>query len=262
MKRIRVLTATDIHQSKWMYRALIDAVRLHKPDVLTLVGDFLYAGTPNPGLYSESECARHLAKLPCEVVFSRGNHEMSNWEPFAKSWLESRRPLRIPHGDAAVLGPLVLVGFPCTFGHEEYFLMGKRDVDYDVDSWFPDILARYGPAARTLWLLHEPPAGTKLSEKEGLMAGLDEWRSAIELYQPWLTVSGHDHETPVFDGSWHDRIGRTTCINTGQPTRLTKRTKVLHYSLLDFEFDGNEPALPKRVTVAGYPWRETFNLPN
>lgn len=94
------------------------------------------------------------------------------------------------------------------------------------------------------------------------MAGVEEWREAIQKYQPWLTVSGHDHETPIFDGDWRDRIGRTTCLNLGQPTRLTKRTKVLHYCVLEFEFAGSEPSLPQRVTVTAYPWNKTLVLPN
>lgn len=262
MNRVRVLAVTDVHQVKWMYRALEDAVQQHKPDILALVGDFLFGGIPRSAHYSEEECAARLAKLPCEIIFVRGNHEMENWEPFVKSWLKSGRALHIPHGDTTVLGPLVVTGFPCTFGNEESFLMGRPDVDYDVTTWFPAIFDRYGPAALTLWLLHEPPALTKLCAEEGLMAGVEEWREAIQKYQPWLTVSGHDHETPVFDGFWRDRIGRTTCLNLGQPVRLTKKTKALHYSLMDFEFAGSEPSLPQRVAVTAYPWNETLVLPN
>ena len=262
MKRIRVLTATDIHQTKWMYQALEEAVRFHKPDVLALVGDFLFGGIPRSDHYSEKECASRLAAMPCEVVFARGNHEMNNWEPFVDRWLKTGRALNIPHGDATVIGPLVIVGFPCTFGNEESFLMGRKSVDYDVTTWLPNLLKQHGAAARTLWLMHEPPAYTKLCEPEGLMAGVDEWSEAIERYQPWLTISGHDHETPVFDGSWRDQLGRTTCLNLGQLARLTKEWKTLHYSLMDFEFAGAEPALPQQVTITAYPWRETFVLPN
>jgi Icc-related predicted phosphoesterase len=262
MKPIRVLTATDLHQIKWVYRALEEAVAEHKPDLLALVGDFLHGGVPRSGHYSARECAGRLAALPCEVVFARGNHEMDNWEPFAKRWLQSGRPLHIPHGDAVTFGPLVVVGFPCSFAHEEYFLMGRPNNTFATDEWLPRIWDRYGPAALTLWLMHEPPARTKLCDEEGMMAGLEEWREAIEKYQPWLTVSGHDHETPVFNGSWRDRIGRTTCINTGQPTRLTEPTRTLHYGVLDFEFAGHEPALPKGVKVTAHPWRETLTLPH
>lgn len=262
MKRIRVLTATDIHQTKWMYQALEEAVHFHKPDVLALVGDFLFGGIPRSDHYSEKECASRLAELPCEVVFVRGNHEMENWEPFARCWLKTGRTLNIPHGDVTVIGPLVIVGFPCTFGNEESFLMGRKSVGYNATTWLPDLLEQHGAAVRTLWLMHEPAAYTKLCEPEGLMAGVDEWSEAIERYQPWLTISGHDHETPVFDGYWRDQLGRTTCLNLGQPARLTRKSKTLHYCLMDFEFTRSEPSLPQRVTVTAYPWNETFVIPN
>ncbi len=260
-KRMRVLSVTDLHQIKWAYQALEDAVSKHQPVILVLVGDFLDSGIARSLHYSAQECANRLAALPCEIVFIRGNHEMENWQQFANCWLKTGRALHIPHGDAVAFGPLVLVGFPCTFGNEEYFLMGRSDVPLEVDQWMPKILEQYGRAARTLWLLHEPPAKTRLCELEGLMAGVEEWRTAIEKYQPWITLSGHDHETPVFDGFWRDQIGQTTCINAGQPMRLTQKTKVLHYCVLDFDFVGTEPTLPKRMTVTAYPWNETVTLP-
>ena len=261
MKSIRVLTATDLHQIKWLYQALERAVTEHQPDVLALVGDFLHSGDLSSKLYSPAECSDRLAALPCEVVFIRGNHEGENWEPFVECWLESGQSLHAPHGEAVAFGPLVVVGFPCTFAQEEYFLMGRPNNTFDTDEWLPKIWDQYGPAALTLWLLHEPPPKTKLCDEEGPMAGPDEWREVIEKYQPWLTISGHDHETPVFDGYWWDRIGRTTCLNLGQPTRLTEPTQTLHYGVMDFEFASDKPSLPQSVTVTAYPWIETFTLP-
>ncbi len=262
MKRVRVLTITDIHQRKWMYEALEQAVGLHKPDVLCLVGDFLCGGFERSGYLSESECAARLAALPCEVVFARGNHEMENWEPFARQWMRTGRTLNTPHGDATVIGPLVVVGFPCTYGNEEYFLMGKPDVEMDPAVWMPQILEQHGRAARTLWLLHEPPAYTKLCAEEGLMTGVDEWAEAIERYQPWLTISGHDHFSPIANKCWHDQIGRSLCINAGQPGDSMKELRKLHFCVIDLKFSGDEPSLPERVSVTAYPWNETLVLPD
>ncbi len=261
MKTVRLLSVTDLHQARWMYDALGNAVREHRPDILALGGDFLHAYDSTDIRLSPEECANRLAAFPCEVVFVRGNHEMENWQAFVARWLDARRIPHVPHGEAFVFGPLVLVVFPCTFGSAEHFLMGRADNSSKMKEWLPEICRKHGPAARTLWLMHEPPAGTKLSEAEGLMAGVEEWREGIEDYQPWLTVSGHDHETPVFDGHWRDRIGQTICLNFGQPARLTHTTKTLHYGLFDFEFSGTEPQLPRRVTVTAYPWKKTFTVP-
>jgi len=262
MTRVRVMTATDLHQSRWMYQALEKAVHEHKPDVLALVGDFLDSGLPHPELFSPEECASHLAALRCEVVFIRGNHEGDNWYPFVNRWLELKKPLHNPHGEPVVFGPLVILVFPSTFAHEEPFLMGRRNNTFEFEKWIPDALKRYGPAARTLWLFHEPPAGTCICDQEGPLAGVDEWRMAIEFYQPFVTISGHDHETPVFDGSWHDVVGQTLCVNVGQPVRLNKAKQILHYCLIDFEFAAAKPALPLQTTVTAFPWTEALVLPD
>lgn len=168
---MRVVSVTDLHQFKWAYQALDEAIREHQPNILVLVGDFLHGGIPRSQHYSAIECADRLAALPCEIVFVRGNHEMENWEPFARQWLKTGRALHIAHGEAIAFGPLVLIGFPCTFGNEEHFLMGRPETSYEVDQWMPKILEKYGRAARTLWLLHEPPADTRLQVQTNRCAG-------------------------------------------------------------------------------------------
>jgi hypothetical protein len=41
-------------------------------------------------------------------------------------------------------------------------------------------------------------------------------QQAIERFSPLLTISGHDHQTPIRTGCRHYRIGQTTCVNVGQ----------------------------------------------
>jgi hypothetical protein len=36
----------------------------------------------------------------------------------------------------------------------------------------------------------------------------------------------------------------------------------LHYCVMDCEFAGLDPSLPKSVTVTAYPWRESLTLPS
>jgi Calcineurin-like phosphoesterase len=262
MKSIRVLTVTDLHQVADLYTSLEQAVAEHQPDVLALVGDFLHGGLLTPGHYSVPECASLLAALPSEVVFVRGNHEGDNWEGFADRWLQTGRTLHIPHEDAVVFGPLVIVGFPCSYAGERYFLMGRPSRIFHPEVWLPKIRQQHGAAIGSLWLMHEHPAGTALCPRAGFMAGLDEWRKAIEDYQPWVIVSGHDHQTPLVNGNWWDRIGRTTCINVGQSDGKSRQPSKLHYCVLDFEFPTEESSLPQKVTISAHPWGETLTLPS
>jgi hypothetical protein len=84
----------------------------------------------------------------------------------------------------------VLVGFPCLLGDETAYLGAREPLPADPCAWLPALLRSHGPAMRTLWLMHEPPAGTPLSETNGPMAGNREWIEAIERFSPWLTLSG------------------------------------------------------------------------
>ena len=102
----------------------------------------------------------------------------------------------------------------------------------------------WGAAARTLWLMHEPPAGWSLTRLTGVLAGNPEWVTAIEQYSPGLTISGHDHATPRKSKRWHHRIEPTVCVNAGQSD-----TGPLHYGVIQAEFANSTQSLPARMQV-------------
>jgi Icc-related predicted phosphoesterase len=104
--------------------------------------------------------------------------------------------------------------------------------------------------------MHEPPAGTPLSETNGPMAGNREWIEAIERFSPWLTLSGHDHESPLINKRWYYQLGRTICINLGQPD-----TGLLHYCLVQAEFRRSASALPAKLKVTAFPFKRTVSMP-
>ena len=91
-----------------------------------------------------------------------------------------------------------------------------RDTGWRV----PKLISKQGAAARTFWLIHEPPTRTPLSRKEGPLAGNPQWNDAIERFSPWLTTSGHDHESPLANKCWYCQVGQTVCVNVGQTNGL------------------------------------------
>ena len=264
MPTIKILTVTDLHRVRVLYAQLANAVASHRPDIVVLVGDFLDAGGDHPDQFTTAECAGFLSRLPCqEVVFVRGNHEGDNWWEFIVTWKGTGRPLRALDRAVFVHGPLVLVGFPCLMGDETAFVESLYDPDsktphHDGDPlrWLPKALAPHGAAARTLWLMHEPPSGTPLSRPGSVVAGNPEWVTAIDRYSPWLTISGHDHGTPRRTGRWHHKLGRSVCVNAGQTD-----SGLLHYCVIQAEFATAVPSLPQRVTVMMKPTGETVELP-
>jgi Icc-related predicted phosphoesterase len=239
-------------------RGLGEVVAKHKPDVVALVGDFLHAFDDSKGRMTVEDCAGLLSKLPCgEIVFVRGNHEDEAWWLFVEAWNKSGRPLHALHGQVFSRGPLTIVGFPCNMGDETAFIGDREPLAYDSDDWLPEVILPTGRAGRILWLMHEPPSGTPLSKRGSVVEGNPEWVQAIKRFSPWLTISGHDHRTPIQSGRWHYRLGQTTCVNVGQTD-----DGPLHYCLVEAEFESEAPSLPTRMTVTAYPWQETVSLPD
>jgi Icc-related predicted phosphoesterase len=241
---MRVLTVTDLHQRRGLYQQIRVAVEIHKPDLVAVVGDFIDQDLPSddPELLPLNEAALELAGITGEVVFVRGNHEDMKWPLFERTWLEAGRELHALHGSAATFGPLVVVGFPCGMGRDIFYgTNGRRLDDYSPDKWLAPIMDRTGAPGRTLWIMHEPPS-RKLAET---FFTSGEWSQAVKDYQPLVTVSGHDHNTPLKSGCWHTRIGRTISINLGQ--RVHPPGKLL-YCILDFSFPGDQPCFPRKFS--------------
>ena len=248
MKKIRVLSVTDLHQKEHLLDQLQAAVREHGPvDVVVCVGDFLDAEEPDASVISVEATADRLSSLECrEVVLTRGNHEDWQWPAFEAAWHKSKRPLHALHGTHFTYGPLVIIGFPCFMGSDEYYAENRPLPIYSQDEWLYPLLLKLRPAGRTLWLMHEPPSSDIAAEG----ACEAEWTEAVSNYQPILTVSGHDHDTSRESGVWRTKIGETICINVGQDSRPTGK---LHYAVIDFEFPQNSPCLPSNVSIRKFP---------
>ena len=266
--RIRLLTTADLHQSRLHYRSLVLATKELKPDVVAVVGDALHFGDIGKYQFATAECARMLADLPVRhLVFVRGNHEGSNWTDFVRAWPFENRPLTVLYGTAFAVGPLVMVGFPCMTGPEEYWCdtlpkegneipqdlaqSGRKPLPADTDFWLPKLMKRTGPAGRTVWLMHECPVGLPLAHPAVFNPT---WTTAIERFSPLLSVSGHDHETPIENSTWHTRWQETTCVNLGQAEMD------FHHCIIDFEFGGSHPALPTRITLRAFPQDRTVEI--
>jgi len=244
------------------------AVAAHKPDVVAVIGDALEAIELDAVIQlSVVECAAQLAALPAEhLIFVRGNHEDVNWGEFVCSWPYSRRPLVALYGTAYQVGPLTLVGFPCHTGSEFVWCnhlearsgcmvtAPKRcriELPVEHEAWLPQLLRQTGPAGRTLWLTHEPPIAAPLAAGQTFNP---EWTRAVEKYQPALTISGHDHQTPRQSGRWHAKLGSSTCVNVGQDNQA------LRFCLLDFHFPTDLPTLPSKIEVLAYPETQRLQI--
>jgi Icc-related predicted phosphoesterase len=86
------------------------------------------------------------------------------------------------------------------------------------------------------------------------MAGNPEWVDAIERFHPWMTISGHDHRSPLANKRWHHKVGQTICVNAGQPDPAR-----LHYCLVEAAFGRSKPSLPSILKVTAFPLKATVS---
>ncbi len=261
---LRVLTIADLHQSWPHYYWLRDAVDAKRPDVVAFVGDVLNdPSISQRDRVATAEAAELLSILPCpQLVFVRGNHEQEDWPKFVAAWPLHERPLVALNCTAHVFGPLVIVGFPCHTGWEgpwcatlpkagneitqDHTLSGRKVLPVGYKFWLPPLIRRLGPAGRTLWLMHQPPQVRQIARAYACNPA---WTKAVERFRPLLTVSGHDHLTPMQFHTWHGELGATVCVNVGRGVMS------LHYCVLDFEFPESKPCLPTKITVEAFPWK-------
>ncbi len=95
---------------------------------------------------------------------------------------------------------------------------------------------------KAIYVMHSPPHQTKLDLIEGKRsAGSRSIRAFIEENQPLLTLHGHIHESPEISGAYFDHIGKTLCLNPGQPAWLGHNSAKLH--AVTFEIENVEKTL-------------------
>lgn len=235
---------------------LAQAVDEYHPNVVAIVGDCLHMGEDMEARLNVEQCAAALSSLHCkDVVFVRGNHEDENWFGFAKCWRRSTRPLTTLHGEVFKVGQLAIVGFPCLLGSEEFFIDPREPLPANPEEWLLSHIKELGVAAQTLWLMHEPPRGTILSQTSGPTAGNQAWTDAIKRFAPWLVVCGHDHHAPIENKRWYCEVGSGTCVNVGQTDHET-----LHYSVMKAKFTPESPSLPSKISIEAFPWQETIEI--
>jgi hypothetical protein len=262
--RIRVLAAADLHQSKQRYQDLVVATEECRPDVVAIVGDAL--GTRDPSSkdqYGTAECAKILAGLSVEhLVFVRGDHEDSNWTDFVAAWPHEHRKLRAIYGTAYRIGPLVIVGFPCSTGSEFDWcsclpadsdemrldaLPSREPLTFDTEVWLPGLMDRLGPAGRILWLMHEGPMEYSVCEERKWDLG---WADAVERFAPRFVVCAPDRNGPVLAGAWKNILSETIFVKVGQGETA------FQFSIFDFEFPGPNASLPSMVILRAFPSAE------
>jgi len=81
-----------------------------------------------------------------------------------------------------------------------------------------DALPRPPDPARAVYVLHGPPSGVGLDVvRGGVGVGSAATLAFLSRVQPRLSLHGHIHESPEESGIWQAKVGRTVCLQPGQP---------------------------------------------
>jgi uncharacterized protein len=96
----------------------------------------------------------------------------------------------------------------------ESYLKSKKSISESLESMAKNVKN----IEKSIWLIHQPPANIGFDicanrEKVGSSCVND----FIEKNQPLLTLHGHIHESPEYNGFvWGKNIGKTVCLQAGQ----------------------------------------------
>lgn len=240
--------ASDLHGNREAYEELFDL----EADAVVLGGDLL----PHPAgagarlfevqrAFARDYLARKLRSRRCFWIF--GNDD---WESLLPALAGAGTEI---HGRSVpFLEGYSIAGYSCV----PVTPFGMKDLDrFDSDGWEPAVrpkrclvsgpggvrettleavrargtiaadlerLAAVSDPARTVYVIHSPPWGTKLDVLyDGTPIGSRAVRSFIERLRPPLTLHGHIHESPGLE-----RLGPTVSINPGASVGRLRAVRV------------------------------------
>jgi len=267
---MKILATTDLHQMMSKWKELVKVCKKVKPDVVTIAGDLLpkdeYIVAQLPFLQHMRKYAKQMGDTGAKVVIVLGNDdnqlaipemekahndgiwyyipenvvEIGGYEfaampyvpdyPFGyKFWCrgEYKESLRI---DPVQFCDPVLVDennkFKVIPDYPDYLKNHKTIWDSLIDT-----ASKVKNIGKSVWLIHAPPANLFLDVcARGAKVGSNAVHEFIIKYQPLLTIHGHIHESPEYNGhKWCQHEGKTLCVQGGQIGFN------LHYSLIELE---------------------------
>lgn len=206
---MRCLVVADLHYSLPQFDWLLAAAPQF--DLVIFAGDALDIGSPVDFRAQIMVVRKYLALLSgvTKVMLCSGNHDLDERNPEGEKisrWIGEVREYGIAcDGDSLVVGDTLFTVCPWWDGPL---------VKQKIDDQLREAAARR--LNRWIWVHHAPPADSPTSWGGKRHFGDVELKQWIEIYQPYMVISGHVHQSPfVRDGSWFDRLGNTWVFNAG-----------------------------------------------
>lgn len=254
---MKVLAMADVHQSERHWEMLVKAVEKEKPDLVLIAGDLLpkYEGILAQVLFVHcfKDYASAIRAMRAELILILGNDDnqlmipemekgdrgglwhyipdrarkVKGYEfcgcpwirdyPFAyKYWVAPDSPGEV-YIDPIQLGPPAVINSDNDIeiipDLGEY-LKGKLSVKESLEN----MAGQVNNLEQSIWLIHDPPSGMELDLcATGNRVGNPAVYQFLLERQPLLSIHGHIHEAPTYNGGiWAAKIGKTWCIQAGQ----------------------------------------------
>jgi len=98
---------------------------------------------------------------------------------------------------------------------EKKLFQSRTSIEDDLKDFIN--YAENNPENKVIYVMHSPPYGTMLDRLYNSQpAGSKAIKNFIEKTQPFMTLHGHIHESPVVSYKYWEKIGSTISINPGQ----------------------------------------------
>ena len=255
---MKMIVLSDPHQNDEKWDLLCRAVREVRPQVVAIAGDLFPKGNGILSHLSFVDSLRDYGRIikseGAELVIIPGNDENQNvvpaleqgdtdglWHyvadrvkrvssydfcgcpwvkdhPFGyKYWVVPQRADDIYINPFQISGPLLINSDNEIVPIDDY--RAFLSVRTDMFKLLSDMAAQVEDLSKSIWLIHDPPAGIELDVcGSGVRVGNEAVSDFLNTYQPLLSVHGHIHESPLVNGNiWWGKIGKTLCIQAGQP---------------------------------------------
>jgi putative phosphoesterase len=192
-KSLRILAASDLHDSKTAVEKLAKRALEEKVDLIILAGDIHSYGEGDKNILAP------LLKTKKKILFVPGNCETSIEHERLRKDAKSIHGYYVTYGDVGIAG----IGSPdWTLQHNDLdFMMIKKQME------------KMKPTKRIL-VSHLHAAGT-LAEFSGV-PGDDVLRYAIDKFHPDILISGHIHQAEGIE----DKIGKTKIFQVGRSGKI------------------------------------------
>ena len=192
-KKLKILTASDLHGNMDIAKKLSEKAKKNKVDLVILAGDI------TGGEEDDGRILSPFLKAKQKVVFVPGNWDSRKEHLAMRKKAKSVDKYYVTYGDVGIGG----------IGNEDWnFNLNEEDFE-SVKKNFDKMKPK-----KKILVSHIHAAGTK-AESSGY-PGDNILRRAIEEIKPDLLISGHIHEVEGVE----DKVGKTRIVQVGRNGKI------------------------------------------